>query len=277
MTSLAVLSGADTHGPSSLYLLSDSRVSWTGTKNAWDFGRKTFYSRKTADIFGYCGDVLFPAVILPQVIAVVDAGLSLKPTASFGERFGLLVRHVREAFQTYPQRAQPVTIVHGGRDGVGMSSTFRVGVLQWSSSTRSWLKPIVKSPPRESGITLTYGSGAASIRRAIEDWKGTADATTRHAFAAFIESLVSARDKHSGGPPQLVGLYRIGVGRQFGILFRKGAYVGGLPVGKQNVESIDVEWRNEAFERVEVTSRRRVSGAQRHRDVAARQKRKTTR
>ena len=75
----------------------------------------------------------------------------------------------------------------------------------------------------------------------------------------------------------MVGLYRIGVGRQFGILFRKGAYVGGLPVGKQNVESIDVEWRNEAFERVEVTSRRRVSGAQRHRDVAARQKRKTTR
>lgn len=59
MTLLASWAAIDTHGISSAYIVSDSRISW-GNKKYFDFGKKVFASKKYPEIFGYAGDVLFP-------------------------------------------------------------------------------------------------------------------------------------------------------------------------------------------------------------------------
>ena len=61
MTSLLAWVGVDSRHLSSIYLASDSRISWGDVAN-WDFGRKLFASTKYPEIIGYVGDVLFPSL-----------------------------------------------------------------------------------------------------------------------------------------------------------------------------------------------------------------------
>ncbi len=266
---MAVLAAADQRGHASLYFLTDSRISWQGRNGTWDFGRKTFFSRTTPDIFAFCGDALFPSMVLPQIVGLVEAGLAFRPGASFHQRFDKVRAHVTEAFTSYPLRQVDLTIVHGGRDGDGMDSSFWIGVMNWSHSANRWLAPVIARPPQGSGIGFTAGSGTSAIRRAVNRWNKAGDpSTSRRAFVSFLDSLKSRADPLTGGPPQMVGLYRIDGGRQFGILWNYKGYVGGLVVGQQTAESLAIEWRNELFERVSVVTRKRVPGAQRHTDVA---------
>ncbi|MEP2508894.1 MAG: hypothetical protein ABJH72_06030 [Reichenbachiella sp.] len=44
---------------SSIYIASDSRYTW-GKAKRYDYGLKVFGSSKHPEIFGFCGDVLFP-------------------------------------------------------------------------------------------------------------------------------------------------------------------------------------------------------------------------
>lgn len=56
MTSLVVWTGVDSRAPASIYLASDSRLSWDNG-DTWDFGRKVFASHRYPDILGYYGEV----------------------------------------------------------------------------------------------------------------------------------------------------------------------------------------------------------------------------
>lgn len=51
MMLLASWAAIDTHGISSAYIVSDSRISW-GNKKYFDFGKKVFASKKYPEIFG---------------------------------------------------------------------------------------------------------------------------------------------------------------------------------------------------------------------------------
>jgi hypothetical protein len=68
MTLLVSWIGVDPHGTSSAYIAADSRVSWGDVAN-FDHGRKVFAFRHSPDILGYCGDVLFPTMVLSQIAA----------------------------------------------------------------------------------------------------------------------------------------------------------------------------------------------------------------
>ena len=39
--------------------------------------KKVFASKKYPEIFGYAGDVLFPSIVLEQIIELIDAGVLL--------------------------------------------------------------------------------------------------------------------------------------------------------------------------------------------------------
>ena len=81
MTTLFSWTGIDTHGPASIYIASDSRISW-GKNATWDAGRKLFASKNFPEIFGYCGSVSFPIQILGQLIEHIDDGLLLSESDS---------------------------------------------------------------------------------------------------------------------------------------------------------------------------------------------------
>ena len=42
MTSLAAWPGIDSRGLSTLYIVADSRISWPGSSDHWEFGAKVF-------------------------------------------------------------------------------------------------------------------------------------------------------------------------------------------------------------------------------------------
>jgi len=64
----------------------------------------------------------------------------------------------------------------------------------------------------------------------------------------------------SGGAPQLVGIYRKGAARSFGIIFNDQKYLLGLPVENENLKS--VEWRNHLFEESDPNTNQRQTNAQ---------------
>jgi hypothetical protein len=75
MTSLVAWVGADSHGPASLNIAADSRISWAVRRSAayhWDQGKKVFASSTVPLVIGFVGDVLFPALVLPGIIDLVS-------------------------------------------------------------------------------------------------------------------------------------------------------------------------------------------------------------
>lgn len=76
--------------PASIYIVSDSRISW-GEKAKFDNGRKVFGCKNSPDIFGYCGDVLFPSIVLNQIADIADQGLLFEPNWTCKEKFQAVV------------------------------------------------------------------------------------------------------------------------------------------------------------------------------------------
>src|ERR1700684_3781041 len=121
MTSLAAWIGVDSRGPSSFYMTSESRISWP-TGGSWDYGRKLFAAAASPDIFGYCGDVLFPSLVLGDVVTLMDSGLV------FAKNDGPIARNEKlrlllsTSFSSYPpEERQSFTILHAARDNERMS------------------------------------------------------------------------------------------------------------------------------------------------------------
>src|SRR5690242_15885211 len=76
MTSIAIALAIDARGPSALYIISDSRLTFYGnSEKRWDAAQKTFASLRTPDIFGFCGDAIFPPAVLRQILEQINYGL----------------------------------------------------------------------------------------------------------------------------------------------------------------------------------------------------------
>ncbi len=235
----------DSRRVAGVYIASDSRVSW-GASHHWDQGRKTFSCHSQPYIFGYWGDVLFPALALPVIIEQLDSALLvINPTRPFGAVGNAL----RRLWLDYPgaERRDSGVIV-GHRQGSGMRSVFSLAVFTYEARTATWKRRSVEMPTRSAVLRLA-GSGARAVRNATRLWDESTEAgTSRAVFGAFCESLASREDPASGGGPQLVGLHRIGPGKTFGISYRERAFLAGAEVGRQHPGNVG--WFNALFERV---------------------------
>jgi len=117
--------------------------------------------------------------------------------------------------------------------------------------------------PKQSGLVDYIGSGANSIFQWYRRWQNTElKGTSRSVFSAFCDSIVSGEDCYTGGAPQLVGIYREGTGRRFGIIHAGKRFINGKVIEPtENINSI--EWRNSLFERYDGQTMEILSGAQR--------------
>jgi hypothetical protein len=260
MTSIVVWAGVDTHGPASLYIASDSRISW-GKREAWDRGRKVFSSASHPHIFGYWGDVLFPALAIPVIIDRIDRGIL---TSGEGGWHSEIRQELRMLHSKYPngQRGD-FGIVHGFRSGEKVGCAFSVAIFAYDGSANKWISLEV-SMPHESAVLRMAGTGIPYIRRALALWQSSKAAnTSRAVFSAFCESIAGHGDPHTEGPPQLGGLYRIGPGRLFGVIYHNQRYFAGAPL-RTPENPAQIEWRNRLFERMDGSTKKRISNAQRH-------------
>lgn len=263
MTSIVSWVGVDQRRPASIYIASDSRITWDGG-DPWDHGRKCFASAVRPHIFGYWSDVLFPALSLPTIMQRIDEGFFGDDRPEIGQS---AYESLRSLWATYPQRQKrSFGILHAFRVHESMESEFRLTVSTYDAAKNMWAYEEAEMPGSSSLLQI-HGSGGASIRHASAQWeKSNAAGTSRAAFSAFAEALKAGTDPLSGGGPQLVGLYRKGPGRTFGTVFEKRRFFAGAPVARDSAWNDDVEWRNELFERVSGVTARRVDVAQVHSD-----------
>lgn len=261
MTSIVAWAGVDQRAPSSLYIASDSRISW-GNSYAWDQGRKTFASAKTAHIFGYWGDVLFPSMALPSVVDRIEHGAI---PSSLHSPFSGVGKAIRELWLGYPlPERRDFGVILGSRTGEFMRSTFHLAVLTYAASDDTWRMTDVSMPAVSASLHVA-GSGAHEVRRAQCLWDESAHKNTSRAmFSAFCESLAKRKDPSSGGGPQLVGLHRKGPAKTFGVVAAGQRFLNGARVGRETAGTADVDWFNEFLERVDGARMKRLPKAAKH-------------
>lgn len=261
MTSIAAWVGVDSRAVASLYIVSDSRISW-GLEENWDQGRKVFACIKEPHLFGYYGDVLFPALVIPAIVDRIDRGLLNGSPRGWGRN---IQESLRRLASDYPSaRRRNFGILHGYRDGERMDSRFHLEVITYDASRDKW-STITPAMPSVSSFLHIAGSGARSVKEIDILWQeGPEKNTSRAVYSAFHESVASGGDSKTGGAPQLGGIYRVGPARLIGIVLDNQRYFAGAPlVGYE--DSSAIEWRNELFERMDGKRRKPIPVAQRHR------------
>lgn len=251
MTLLVAWIGVDTHGTASAYIAADSRISWGDMVN-FDHGRKVFAFRQSPDILGYCGDVLFPTMVLSQMVEMGDRGLLFSPTWTCKEKFEAIKEKLVQQFHRYPRMvkgiaANTVQVLHISRDPTD-NLKFSCWLIEWNRE-KGWSGENRPLPPK-SGVLLSLGSGAKEFNKNLVRYnEGPEKGTSRSVFHCFCDTLFNIEDKHCGGAPQLVGIYRKpgSAAITYGVIRDKTKYFLGATID-DNVDLSGVEWRNDLFE-----------------------------
>lgn len=248
MTLLASWIGIDSRKPSSIYIMSDSRISW-GDVARFDYGKKVFGCKNHPDIFGYCGDVLFPSIILNQLIDIADQGLLFGANWTCEQKSQAVIDKLIQSFNNYPKEVGNITantlqVIHCSRDN---DANFYCKKMMWTKSSRRWTGETLDFKIYSDKL-FVVGSGASEfLEKYRAYWESENKKTSRALFHCFTDTLVDIKDKYCGGAPQLVGLYRIGNARHYGIIYNNKRYFQGVQIDNL-INFQNIEWRNELFE-----------------------------
>lgn len=264
MTTLIAFTAHQPNGLSAAYLASDSRISWFENGNhRWDAGRKLFASTLFPDVFGYAGDVVFPALALSQIVSAIDAGLVFCDEDDTWTRHHKVVSLLQESFsQRHHADDQDFYVLHLSRQGSDPDATVHVWSTEYSVLNSRWHDRVL-DVPRRTAVIERLGTGRAEAAAHQRSWQGKSSAFTREIFGSFCAAIAAGGDPKSGGSPQLAGFYDKGSARSFGVLHKGVASFHGLPL-TQPIHSAEVEWRDELFQRIDIDTRRLVEGAQVH-------------
>ena len=268
MTLLVSWIAVDSRSPSSIYMASDSRISWDNNKK-YDFGKKVFACRNYPEIFGYCGDVLFPVMILNQIVDSIDNDLLFTSNLTCIEKTKIVMKRMAESFKKYPSEVEQLVkptfeILHCSRDD---NKSFSCCKISWNrNNKRSWsLKKV--DTFKYSDKVFILGSGGKEFEKKFKEYLNGENAkTSRSLFQCFCHTLSDVVDQSCGGAPQLAGIYRKpgSGGRLFGIIIGKKRYFEGMQIDNYPKEKYNnIEWRNELFEICDGVTRHRKEGAQR--------------
>lgn len=264
MTLLLSWIGKDSRKISSFYIASDSRISWPGA-NEYDYGRKVFALKNSPDILGYCGDVVYPTIILGQILDMDNDKILFDSKMTNQERSIFLYHEIRKKFDNYPSQrvmSNSLEIVHVSRQS---ETDFICNIFNWSKKDGWSLIPQII--PDSSDKVIILGSGKDEFyERYLAYYRGLNGKTSRALFQCLTHSLLKVKDLNCGGSPQLVGLYNRFNGKNFGVIYKNKRYYLGRELGHSELVN-NIEWRNELFERCDGETGKILNGAQRQPDV----------
>jgi len=266
-TVLAWISYSDTGErpdlPRAIYVASDSRITWGSQAHRWDAGRKIFAPIKEPHLFGYCGDVVFPSLVLGQLVSAIDQEILFSSEASGAEKNAVILESIKTSHhRRHNVREQDFTIVHVYRTQDWPSTKFACWAIRYEASNGQW--HCCELPlPSKTGTVVALGSGANAARSHADRWAGSdVGGTSRAIFSAFCEAIMSGDDRLSGGMPQISSLYTVGPPRPLGFTERGLLFLHGLQLEPGGAVA-NVEWRDRLFQRVDPTTMRPLEGARR--------------
>jgi hypothetical protein len=263
MTLIASWIGVDSRKISSLYIASDSRISW-GNKAKFDSGRKVFGCKNHPVIIGYCGDVLFPSIVISQLVDLADDGLLFSDTSSNVEKYTTFFEKLKEQFEHYPSDKTGVTadsleILFACRND---ETDFFCRKMKWTKASDEWTSEDLPFSIHSDKLFI-IGSGKAEFEEKYKEFqKSNESKTSRAVFQCLCETLENMKDNYCGGAPQLVGLYNRYNSQQFGIIHQDKRYLHGIELKKAD-DYNRVEWRNKLFEICDGTTKKIKPNAQR--------------
>jgi hypothetical protein len=254
----------DTHSISSAYIASDSRVSWPDG-SCYDSCRKTFFSENYPELIAYCGDVLFPSLLVSSVIESIDKGMIFEPNDNATKRYKKFKTFLFNEFHKYPKNkmGDAFELLYVNKEITTiLYPNFYSYIISWNKR-RGFKSKTIKTPSK-SGTIHVMGSGAAEFYDKFDNFKEFNNkGTSRNIYQCFAHLMLGINDPHCGGAPQLVGMYRKPNtnGFSFGIIHNRRRYYNGLNIGNMIINN-KLEWRNKFFEICSGKLKKRIPGSQ---------------
>lgn len=244
---------------SSLYIGSDSRYSWL--KDKFNGGQKVFCSTKYPEIFGFCGDVVYPLNAINHILTQIDKDLLFETNESFISKKNKILNVLHILLSEYPvvELSKGFTILYGTK----IKNEFKLFKFVYNKSNHTISESEIVLP----NISTKVFAGGSGEKEFKDNWikcdaeKDNNKNTTRQVYHCMSETIKHIKDPATGGIPQVVGIYR-GLGaRIFGIIENNERYISGLKVS-EDIHLDNLEWRNSNFERVDPITKKLKEGAQ---------------
>lgn len=251
MTLVVAWLAVDNHGPTSMYVASDSRVSWPKL-GKFDYGRKVFALKRSPDILAFCGDMLFPSMAISQIMEFADEGLLFPSNATSGQKAKAIAQKLRYQFLSYPKDVKEITadslsIFHGSRDTTD-NKRFHANLITWSKKF-PWKAQSIPMPSK-SGTLFVGGTGRPDFDSKYACYQdGPNKETSRNVFHCFYDALVNTTVDSVGGAPQVAGIIRKRYSPAFyqGLIYRRAKFFLGSKINELN--NFDcIQWTNKNFE-----------------------------
>lgn len=263
MTTLIAWTSHDHRKFAALHIASDSRISWGSSRRRWDAGRKIFCSKTTPDVWAYSGDVLFPALVLSQIMSVADTGLLFTNEDSAAVRHDAVFNALKASFERrHNTPDQDFTILHASRDGENVVAKPKLWKTCYSKNAKTWDDGEMEIA--NIGIVAVVGTGSKALKEEAARWKASSIGnTSRSIYSAFCKAIESGADPLSGGAPQLGSIYPKGHAVTSGVIYDNKPHIHGLPI--QLTPSMgDIQWFDKLFQRIDPHTMSVIKGAARH-------------
>lgn len=251
---------------SAVYFCADSRFTWTPADNVYDMGKKVYTCKTHPEIFCFCGDVEFPTNTIQSLIDEIDNGVFFAADTDVQTKKTMIADFIRQSLAQYPKSvlAQTFSIYHA----TCISQEFYMTEYSYDGTSIQ-----VNNLPLPAVSSLVFSAGSGK-RLFDKNWRAANQknvnelCTSRNVYHCFSATIDEAR-RHPddrdmamvGGSPQMVGLYRGGKTRLFGIIKDGARYIHGRKVD-YNPSLNNIEWRNDNFERVDPLTMKLMAGAQ---------------
>lgn len=264
MTLLVAWTGIDSRSPASVYIATDSRITW-GKSGYFDHAVKTFAIKNFPAIIGYCGDSLVSQMLISQAISVIDAmphceGIKLE------ELVNLFLRIINRNYVQYPANLSKgsFTVMICGKETLSSEGSFECYKIY---STFKSTKKVKLDFPELSAPIDVIGSGAKNFNEHFQKHQVEENvnrSTSRDVFHTFYQTIVSGGSSTVGVIPQVVRVFRKpnSGGAHCGVIINGQRYLSGQLLDR-DLLSGNLQWFNESFEITDPHTKKRVQGAQR--------------
>jgi hypothetical protein len=222
-----------------------------------------FTAHDEPHVFGYCGDVVFPSLVLAQVTSAIDQCILFPEDADANAKHAAILHSVKTSFgRRHNTPDESFWILHAMRTSPWPTPAFAVWQVHYDAKAKAWEDHPLEIPSR-TGIVGLLGTGRRAVKTQSDRWRNSyVGARSSSIFSAFCDALRSGGDPNSGGAPQIAALYTQHPPQVLGFIEGGAYYLHGLEVlpGKM----LDrIEWRDGLFQRLNPATGRRMSGARR--------------